>query len=129
MWFPNPPGGFGNPYQGFSNPFPLTFPVPHNFVFPTPVRVYSWDASHYKLQTPTVYSWNLTLEHQLRPDWLVRVAYVGSRTNHLNQNIQLNPAIYIPGSTLSPTPGGHFSRTPASCRQVAQGIRATIRCS
>jgi Carboxypeptidase regulatory-like domain len=99
--FTNPPGGFSNPYQGFNNPFPLAFPVPHNFVFPTPVRVYSWDASHYKLQTPTVYTWNLTLEHQLRADWLVRLAYVGSRTDHLNQNIQLNPAIYTPGSTLS----------------------------
>ena len=99
--FTSPPGGFSNPYQGFNNPFPLTFPVPHNFVFPTPVRVYSWDASHYKLQTPTVYTWNLTIEHQLRPDWLVRAAYVGSRTNHLMENEQLNPATYIPGSTLS----------------------------
>jgi hypothetical protein len=97
----NPAGGFSDPYAGINNPFPLAFPVPHNFVFPTPVRVYSWDTSHYKLQTPTVYSWNLTLERQLWPDWLMRVAYVGSRTNHLNENAQLNPAAYIPGSTLS----------------------------
>jgi Carboxypeptidase regulatory-like domain len=97
----NPAGPFSNPYLGVNNPFPLTFPVPHDFVFPTPVRVYSWDASHYKLQTPTVYNWNITIERQLRPDWLVRAAYVGSRTNHLIENIQLNPAAYIPGSTLS----------------------------
>jgi hypothetical protein len=96
-----PAGGFSNPYLGVNDPFPLTVPVPHNFVFPTPVRVYSWDTSHYKLQTPTVYTWNLTLEHQLRQDWLVRAAYVGSRTNHLNENEQINPAEYIPGSTLS----------------------------
>jgi hypothetical protein len=75
--------------------------VPHDFVFPTPIRVYSWDASHYKLQTPTVYNWNLTLERQLRADWLVRGAYVASRTNHLMGNEQLNAAVYIPGSTLS----------------------------
>ncbi len=97
----NPIGPFSNPYQGVNNPFPLSFPVPHDFVFPTPVRVYSWDTSHYKLQTPTVYNWNLTAERQIRPDWLVRVAYVGSRTNHLMENIQLNPAAYIPGSALS----------------------------
>ncbi|MDQ1472059.1 MAG: hypothetical protein QOJ99_3539 [Bryobacterales bacterium] len=97
----NPAGPFSNPYQGVNNPFPLPFPVPHDFVFPTPVRVYSWDTSHYKLQTPTVYNWNLTVERQLRADWLARVAYVGSRTNHLMENIQLNPAMYIPGSTLS----------------------------
>jgi hypothetical protein len=97
----NPVGPFSNPYLGTTNPFPLTFPVPHNFVFPTPVRVFSWDTSHYPLQTPTVYNWNLTIERQLRPDWLLRAAYVGSRTNHLMENEQLNPAIYTPGSALS----------------------------
>lgn len=97
----NPAGLFTNPYLGYTNPFPLSFPVPHDFVFPTPIRVYSWDASHYKLQTPTVYNWNLTMERQLKADWLVRGAYVGSRTNHLMGNEQLNAAVYIPGSTLS----------------------------
>ncbi len=97
----NPAGPFSNPYLGVNDPFPLTFPVPHNFVFPTPVRVYSWDTSHYALQTPTVYNWNLTIERQLWPDWLARAAYVGSRTNHLMENEQLNPAVYTPGSTLS----------------------------
>jgi hypothetical protein len=97
----NPAGPFSNPYQGVTDPFPLPFPVPHGFVFPVPVRVYSWDASHYKLQTPTVYNWSLTLERQLRPDWLARAAYIASRTNHLMENEQLNPAIYTPGSTLS----------------------------
>ena len=33
-------------------------------------------------------------------DWLARVAYVGARTNHLFRNVELNPAIYTPGSTL-----------------------------
>jgi hypothetical protein len=75
--------------------------VPHDFVFPVPVRVYSWDASHYKLQTPTVYNWNLTVERQLWPNWLVRAAYIGSHTSHIIENEQLNPAAYIPGSTLS----------------------------
>jgi hypothetical protein len=97
----NPVGPFSSPYLGVNNPFPLPFPVPHDFVFPVPVRVYSWDASHYKLQTPTVYNWNLTLERQLRPDWLVRVAYIGSHSSHIMENEQLNPAAYIPGSTLS----------------------------
>lgn len=103
----SPAGGFRNPYLGVNNPFPLPFPVPHDFVFPTPVRVYSWDASHFKLQTPTVYNWNLTIERQLRPDWLARVAYVASRTNHLLENEQLNPANYIAGSTL-----GNDARRP-----------------
>ena len=103
----SPDGGFRNPYQGLNNPFPLTFPVPHDFVFPTPVRVYSWDASHWKLQTTTVYNWNLTMERQVRPNWLVRAAYVASRTNHLLANQQLNPAAFIAGSTL-----GNDARRP-----------------
>ena len=105
--FTNPAGGFRNPYQGVNNPFPLPFPVPHDFIFPTPVRVYSWDASHFKLQTTTVYNWNLTVERQMRSDVLARIAYVGSRTNHLLQNENLNPAVYIPGSTL-----GNDARRP-----------------
>src|SRR5262249_25895484 len=41
------------------------------------------------------------VEQQLRGDVLLRVAYVGMHGSHLNENIQLNPAAYIPGSTLS----------------------------
>ena len=119
--FINPAGLFSNPYQGFSNPFPLNFPVPHDFVFPTPVRAYSWDASHYKLQTPTVYNWNLTLERQLKNDWLVRAAYVASRTNHLVENEQLNAAVYIPGSTLSPDARRPYKPYTSIVQETASG--------
>jgi hypothetical protein len=50
---------------------------------------------------PVVYSWNLTLEHQLAGDWLGRVAYVGSHSTHLSLGQELDPAVYIPGSSLS----------------------------
>jgi hypothetical protein len=112
---------FSNPYQGTTNPFPLSFPAPHDFIFPTPVRVYSWDASHYKLQTPTIYNWNLTLERQLKTNWLVRAAYVGSRSNHLMENEQLNPAIYIPGSTLSPDARRPFQPYTSIVQATASG--------
>ena len=59
---------------------------------------------HFRL--PMVLSWNLTLEHGFRQDWMLRVAYVGNNGHHLsgtgdqeNGLLQLNPAIYIPGST------------------------------
>lgn len=93
-------GPFSNPYQGITNPYPTTFPTAHDFVFPTPVTVSSWDTGHYKIQTTTVYNWNLTIERELRRDWLVRGSYVAARTNHLPQGRQLNASIYIPGSTL-----------------------------
>jgi hypothetical protein len=99
--YTNPVAPFSNPYQGNVNPFPFSLPIPPNFIFPTPITVDSWDAGHYKLQTPNVYNWNLTIEHQLRSNWLVRGAYVASRTNHLMESEQLNAAIYLPGSTAA----------------------------
>jgi hypothetical protein len=47
-----------------------------------------------------VYSWNVTVERQLAPDWLLRAGYVGTHGSHLNESIELNPAVYIPGSKL-----------------------------
>jgi carboxypeptidase family protein len=97
----NPVAPFSNPYQGIPNNFPYSRPIPSNFIFPTPIAVASWDTGHYKEQVPDVYNWNLTLEHQFRTDWLVRGAYVASRTNHLMESEQLNAAIYAPGATAA----------------------------
>ena len=69
-------------------------------MLPTPVQVYSWDPFN-KLVTPVIYNYNLTIERQVKPNWLTRAAYVASRTNHWSTNVEFNPAIYIPGSTLS----------------------------
>jgi hypothetical protein len=52
-------------------------------------------------KTPVMYNWNLTVERQVAPNWLARAAYVGSHGSHLNEAIELNPSVYIPGSTLS----------------------------
>jgi hypothetical protein len=40
------------------------------------------------------------MERQLSANWLARAAYVASRTTHLNTNVEMNAATYIPGSTL-----------------------------
>jgi hypothetical protein len=93
-------GPFSEPYQGIPNPYPASFPTPKTFVFPTPIQISSWDLSHYKIQTPTVYNWNLTIEREVIPNWLARVSYVASRTNHLPQGRELNASVYIPGSNL-----------------------------
>ncbi len=95
-----PQGPFSNPYLGVNNPFPIPFPTPKNIVLPTPLLVNSWDPYN-KLVTPTIYNYNLTIECQLRTNWLIRTAYVASRTNHLNANVEMNAAIYTPGSTLA----------------------------
>lgn len=98
----NPEGPFSNPYQGITNPFPAQQPPPKDVTFPTPLAVATVDTAHKNLVTSLIYNWNLAVERQLAPGWLARVAYVGSHGSHLRDLVQLNPAVYIPGSTLSP---------------------------
>jgi len=98
----NPLGPFSNPYQGITNPFPAPQPPPSNVTFPGPLAVASVDGSHKGLVTPLMYNWNLAVERQLAPGLLMRIAYVGSHGSHLRDLVQLNPAVYIPGSSLSP---------------------------
>jgi hypothetical protein len=95
----SPQGPFSNPYLGTTNPFPAPLPPPHSLVFPAPVLVYSWSPNDRLGQI--TYNGNLTIERQLAANWLMRAAYVGSRANHINVNVQLNPAVYIPGSAAS----------------------------
>jgi hypothetical protein len=52
-------------------------------------------------QVPVLYNWNIAIERQIGKEWLARMAYVGSRSSHLSSGADLNPAIYIPGSSLS----------------------------
>jgi len=46
-------------------------------------------------------NWNFVVEHQLRPDMLLRGAYVGSKGTHLLNSPEVNPAIYSPGATVA----------------------------
>ena len=131
--YTNPAAPFSNPYLGNVNPFPISLPIPKNFVFPTPINVDSWDTGHYKLQTPTVYNWNLTIEHQFRADWLVRAAYVASRTNHLMESEQLNAAIFAPNTTAATDqarrpfqPYGSIIQGTASGNAWYNGLQLTL---
>ena len=54
--------------------------------------------------TPNVQQWNLTLERQLTNSLVIRGAYVGSRGNHLNLNIQEAVATPGPGPVISREP-------------------------
>jgi hypothetical protein len=97
-----PAGPFNNPYLGIVNPFPAPATPPKTITFPTPVQVVSYDPGHNgKYQTPVVYGYNLTIEHQFPQDVLFRLAYVGSMSRHLLETIEKSPAIYA-GSLASP---------------------------
>lgn len=93
-----------DPYgtSGVTNPFPGQFgpinPTASTAVFPNGGISFSqiFDR-HFRL--PMVLSWNLTVEHGFKQDWMLRVAYVGNSGHHLsgtgdqeNGLLQLNPS-------------------------------------
>lgn len=89
---------FANPYAGARNPFPAEFapaPPAKDIGFDKPVVGVSY-ASDWK--PAQVLSWNLTLEHQLRKEVLVRAAYVASKGSHLGYNTDLNAPRYFAGA-------------------------------
>jgi len=96
----DPTGPFSNPAQGVANyPFPFTYPPSSSFLFSSPVLAITYDPST-KYLIPLTYQWDLSVERELAPGWMLQVAYVGSKTTHAKENIQLNPAQYIPNSNL-----------------------------
>ncbi len=96
----SPKGPFSNPALGIPNyPFPFTYPPAKNSLFPAPVLAITYDPST-NFQVPVAYDWNLTLERQIASDWLIQVAYVGAHSSHGKESVQLNPSVYIPGSSL-----------------------------
>jgi hypothetical protein len=94
-----PQGPFSDPYRGRSdfNLIRVESIGDPNAPFPSPVLVSTYDE---RQETPLTYNWNFTLEREVIPEWLVRGAYVGSRTLYGQTVKQLNPSQFITGSTL-----------------------------
>lgn len=82
---------FVNPYQGAANPFPAQYaPLvpPRDVAFANPL---SLAVSYQPNWHPaTVMNWNLTVEHELATDVLLRVGYVASNGTHLAYNTDVN---------------------------------------
>lgn len=98
-----------DPYgsAGVANPFPSEFgptnPGP-SATFPSDISFNQIFSRHYRL--PMVLSYNLTLEHGIGQNWMLRLAYVGNEAHRLsgtgdqeNGLLQLNPSVYIPGNS------------------------------
>ena len=93
----NPPS-LEDPWAGYPNGNPFPFTVNPNITFPT----FGSYTTH-PFDTPTTYSnqWNLSVQRQVGEDWLFAANYVGNSIIHLVTGSQLNPAIYIPGSSTT----------------------------
>ena len=93
-----------DPYgsAGVTNPFPPFAPVnPGTDVsFSLPVKFTYFDPNYHLGHEN---AWNLSIEHQLTQNLLMRVAYVGDRGVGLPYDQETNAAVYGPGATLSNT--------------------------
>lgn len=90
-----------DPYAGRVNPFPADpFNVPQDVQFFLPHSAFSYDPN---LKNGRLQSWNLTVEREILPTYLVRVGYAGSYGDRLAMGRELNPAIYAPGATTATT--------------------------
>jgi hypothetical protein len=92
------PGEFANPWanQPGGNPYPL------NISRDTPfIKFGSYE--NFLLDPRTTYSqqWNLSLQRQIGVDWLVQANYLGTHIVHLWGGNQINPGVYIPGSSTT----------------------------
>ncbi len=97
----NPPGAFSAPLKGYTGyyPFPFTYPPASSTQFSLPLGVDTYDPSH-KYMVPITYQWDLAVEQQLAPNWMLQLAYVGAESRHQKETIELDPAHYIAGSKL-----------------------------
>ena len=99
------PGDFTNsvaqPYAGRVNPFPADpFNVSSTVSFVLPHNMFSYDPD---MVNGTLHSWNVTLEREILPTYLVRAAYAGSKGTNLTILREVNAAVYAPGATTATT--------------------------
>ncbi len=85
---------FSNPFLGYpgGNPFPgaAIFPVGGTYVSIPP-----------SVKPTYMMQWNLSYQRQLARDWKATFNYIGNKTTHILGSYDVNPAVYIPGSTAS----------------------------
>ncbi len=93
---PSPPS-FSNPWQGRQDPFPYKADLNNpSFVYPTQAYSVSRDFRDGYIQ-----QFNLNLQHQFGPDWVVQAGYYGRLGRKLSSNHEGNPALYGPGATAA----------------------------
>ena len=88
-------------YPDFTNGFPQRFTLknaPKDATFVANPTVFGLQPG-VKWVTPEIYDWNVTFERQLGAETVVHASYVGTRGTHLRQDVNLNPGVYMPGST------------------------------
>jgi len=93
---------FEDPYAGAQNPFPAGFapfvpPADSDFI--TPLGSFGSFARNFQPSYQQMF--NLTLEREVAPNWIVRASYVGNLGRHLSVSDDINYARYAPGATTA----------------------------
>jgi hypothetical protein len=106
----SPVGGFDDPFVGYpgGNPFPLPFdsnggePAPANARFSPGANYLAIDPN---IHPTTVQSYNVSVQRQLGPDWVVSATYIGAYTTHLWNMQALNYGLTsVTSAVLNGTP-------------------------
>jgi hypothetical protein len=88
----DPPGGFDNPYGALAggNPHPIETNRDTQYV---PFGAFG--ATDPNINSPRIQSWNITLERELGKEWGASVSYLGSHSDRLWNQLQINPAVFL----------------------------------
>jgi hypothetical protein len=87
----DPPGGFDDPYRHIGgDPHPIVT-GPNTAYIPGG----AFGATDPDINSPRVQSWNVTIERQLGTGWGVAASYLGSYSDRLWNQLQLNPAVFL----------------------------------
>jgi hypothetical protein len=60
-----------------------------------------WVVVQPNIKPTSLYQWNATYQRQFSNNWLASVSYLGNKTTHLDVGQELNPAIYIRGTSTT----------------------------
>jgi hypothetical protein len=95
-----PPSSTADPWANFpgGNPFPAETTNP-NFVFQN-ATVFGYAPNYRERQ---MFQWRFGIEREIAADYLVTLAYVGSKGTHMPQRWDPNAAVYGPGATAANT--------------------------
>ncbi len=109
-----PVGGFDDPWQGYpgGNPFPLG-PLNANATFPPFGNYFILNSNNPATMRN---QWNLSIQKQIRTDWLVSATYMGSQGAHIWKAQELNDAIFIPGNCQA---GQYGLTAPGPCSSAS----------
>ena len=106
-------GNFDDPYRGRES-FNV-FPFSGDFDPKTPFQIpFDTTALESKFVQAYVQNWNLTVERKLGAEWLLRVAYVGTKATHLMADYDQNAPIYDFSRSLAQNQDTIDARRPRS---------------